>query len=143
MNDSHSRMRPWQIRLHEVIFEANTPTGKWFDIMLIVAIGLSVVTVMLDSVKGIRSQYGEILYYLEWFFTALFTLEYVLRLASVNRPGSYAKSFFGVIDLLAILPTYVSLVYPGGHYLLVIRLLRILRVFRVLKLVNTWAKAAS
>jgi voltage-gated potassium channel len=136
MNDSHSRMRPWQIRLHEVIFEANTPTGKWFDIMLIVAIGLSVVTVMLDSVKGIRSQYGEILYYLEWFFTALFTLEYVLRLASVNRPGSYAKSFFGVIDLLAILPTYVSLVYPGGHYLLVIRLLRILRVFRVLKLVQ-------
>ncbi len=136
MNESRHRMRPWQLKLHEVIFEANTPTGKWFDILLIVAIALSVITVMLDSVQGIRSQFGEALFYLEWFFTILFTLEYALRLSTVNRPGSYAKSFFGVIDLLAILPTYVSLFYPGGHYLLVIRLLRILRVFRVLKLVQ-------
>jgi voltage-gated potassium channel len=132
----NSSQRPWQIKLHEIIFEANTPAGKWFDIILIGAIALSVITVMLDSVLAIRNQYGELLYYLEWFFTLLFTLEYILRLISIKQPGSYAKSFFGVIDLLAILPTYVSLIYPGGHYLLVIRLLRILRVFRVLKLVQ-------
>lgn len=136
MKDTYSRVRQWQSKCHEIIFEANTPTGKWFDIILIVAIALSVITVMLDSVQAIHSQYGEILYYLEWFFTVLFTFEYILRLASIGRPGAYARSFFGVIDLLAILPTYVSLIYPGGHYLLVIRLLRILRVFRVLKLVQ-------
>jgi len=133
-NNPHGPSR--RNKLHEIIFEANTPTGKWFDIILILAIALSVITVMLDSVLGIQQQYGEILYYLEWFFTILFSIEYFLRLLSVTHPLSYAKSFFGVIDLLAILPTYVSLVYPGGHYLLVIRLLRILRVFRVLKLVQ-------
>jgi len=136
MNKEKHNLRQWQNKVHEVIFEANTPTGKWFDIALIIAIVLSVVTVMLDSVLAIRTQYGNILYYTEWFFTVLFTLEYILRLLSINKPVSYAKSFFGVIDLLAILPTYVSLIYPGGHYLLVIRLLRILRVFRVLKLVQ-------
>lgn len=136
MNENQHKTQPWRASLHEVIFEANTPAGKWFDILLILAILLSVITVMFDSVQGIRSEYGDVLYYIEWFFTILFTIEYLLRLASLNRPGSYAKSFFGVIDLLAILPTFVSLVYPGGHYLLVIRLLRILRIFRVLKLVQ-------
>lgn len=123
-------------KIHEVIFEANTPLGKWFDIILIVSICLSVFTVMLDSVAHIQEQYGDLLYALEWFFTILFTLEYILRLISVTRPLAYARSFFGVVDLVAILPTYVSLIYPGGQYLLVIRLLRILRVFRVLKLVK-------
>ncbi len=123
-------------RLHEIIFEADTPMGKWFDILLIVTICLSVATVMLDSVEEMQARYGTLLYYLEWFFTILFSIEYVLRLMSVTRPIAYAKSFFGVVDLLAILPTYVSLIFPGSHYLLVIRLLRILRVFRVLKLVQ-------
>ncbi len=136
MKTGSSARRQWQNRVHEIIFEANTPSGKWFDLILIAAIALSVVVVMLDSVQAIRMQFGELLYYLEWFFTILFTCEYILRLISVTRPGLYARSFFGVIDLLAILPTYVSLIYPGGHYLLVIRLLRILRVFRVLKLVQ-------
>ena len=131
-----SKSRVWRNKVHEIIFEANTPTGKWFDIILIVAIALSVITVMLDSVQAIRDQYGVLLYYLEWGFTVLFTVEYILRLISVTQPSSYARSFFGVIDLLAILPTYVSLIYPGGHYLIVIRFLRILRVFRVLKLVQ-------
>ena len=123
-------------KLHEVIFEANTPMGKWFDILLIGAIVLSVITVLLDSVEDIQARYGTLLYGLEWFFTVLFTIEYFLRLIAVIRPIAYARSFFGLVDLIAILPTYVSLIYPGGHYLLVIRLLRILRVFRVLKLVQ-------
>jgi voltage-gated potassium channel len=126
----------WRRKLHEVIFEADTPTGKWFDIILIVSIGLSVLAVMLDSVQSFKAAFGQWLFYAEWIFTILFTIEYILRLISITRPWSYATSFFGVVDLLAILPTYISLVYAGGQYLLVIRLLRILRVFRVLKLVQ-------
>lgn len=125
----------WRQRLHEVIFEADTPAGKLFDVLLIVSIVISVVLVMLDSVSGIRAQYGRALYFGEWFFTILFTVEYVLRLMSVGRPMAYAKSFFGIVDLLAILPTYLSIFFPGTQYLLVIRLLRVLRIFRVLKLV--------
>jgi voltage-gated potassium channel len=124
----------WRKTLFEVIFEADTPAGKWFDIVLIVLILLSVVTVMLDSVAGIRSAHGRLLYGLEWCFTILFTAEYVLRLLCVGRPLRYAVSFFGVVDLLAILPTYLSLLVFGSRYLAVVRLLRVLRVFRVLKL---------
>lgn len=126
----------WRQKIHEVIFEADTPSGKWFDIILIVSIVLSVFAVMLDSVQTFKASFGRWLFYAEWFFTILFTIEYFLRLISITKPMSYAKSFFGVVDLLAILPTYISLVYAGGQYLLVIRLLRILRVFRVLKLVQ-------
>jgi voltage-gated potassium channel len=126
----------WRDTLHTIIFEAETPAGKWFDLLLILSIILSVIAVMLDSVQAIRTRFGSILFVAEWFFTILFTIEYLVRLISVTRPLLYARSFFGVVDLLAILPTYISLVYPGGQYLLVIRLLRILRVFRVLKLVQ-------
>ena len=91
---------------------------------------------MLDSVASYRESYGELLYMLEWTFTIIFSVEYLVRLSCVGRPLSYAKSFFGVIDLLAIVPTYVSLVIPASRYLLVIRLLRVLRVFRVLKFVQ-------
>lgn len=126
----------WRKKLHEIIFGADTPTGKLFDILLIVCILLSVAAVMLDSVQSISSAYKLWFYYAEWFFTILFTMEYLLRLISISRPSTYAISFFGIVDLLAILPTYISLFYPGGQYLLVIRLLRILRVFRVLKLVQ-------
>ncbi len=130
------KLTPWRRKLHEIIFEADTPKGKWFDIILIVSIALSVLAVMLDSVQAIKATYGKWLFYAEWIFTVLFTLEYILRMLSVTRPRLYATSFFGVVDLLAILPTYISLFHPGGQYLLVIRLLRILRVFRVLKLVQ-------
>lgn len=130
------QLSAWRNKIHEIIFEANTPAGKWFDIVLIMTISLSVITVMLDSVEDIRDQYGELLYILEWGFTVLFTIEYFLRIISIHHPRHYVTSFFGIIDLLAILPTYVSLIYPGSHYLLVIRLFRILRVFRVLKLVQ-------
>jgi len=130
---SPSRFRA---RLHEIIFEADTSTGKLFDVLLILSILVSVVLVMLDSVASIRQSYGNLLYLGEWFFTILFTIEYLLRLCSVGRPVAYATSFFGVVDLFAILPTYLSIIFPGTQYFLVIRILRVLRIFRVLKLVQ-------
>jgi voltage-gated potassium channel len=127
-------LTPWRVRLHEIIFEADTPAGKTFDIVLILSIVLSVGAVLLESIHRIEQSYGELLRAIEWFFTILFTVEYILRLMCVTRPFAYAHSFFGVVDLLAILPTYLSLIVPGSHYFLVIRTLRLLRVFRVLKL---------
>ena len=124
----------WRATLQEVIFEADTPMGRWFDILLIWAILLSVLVVMLDSVQAMSNRFGPVFYALEWFFTIVFSIEYILRLACVGRPLCYARSFFGVIDLLAVLPTYVSLILPGSQYLSVIRVLRVLRIFRVLKL---------
>ena len=121
-------------RLHEIIFEADTRAGRLFDLVLIWLILLSVATVILESIREVREQYGELLYLLEWLFTLLFTVEYFLRLLSVRRPLRYATSFFGVVDLLAIIPTYLSILVPGSQYLLVIRILRLLRVFRLLKL---------
>ena len=119
-------------RLHEIIFEADTPAGKLFDVALLWAILLSVVTVVLDSVSSISAQYGVLLRALEWFFTVLFTVEYALRIASVDRPARYVTSFFGLVDLVSILPTYLSFFIAGTQSLLVIRVLRLLRVFRVL-----------
>jgi len=126
--------RGWRGVLYEVIFKADTPAGKWFDIVLIILIVLSVVTVMLDSVGSIHESYGGFLYGTEWFFTILFSIEYVLRLVCVERRIRYAVSFFGVVDLLAILPTYMSLLFYASRYLQVVRVLRVLRIFRVLKL---------
>ena len=126
----------WRLKWHEVIFEADTPAGKLFDVLVIVSIILSVVAVMLDSVVSIRARIGNLLDVIEWFFTILFTIEYIARLISVGRPMLYAVSFFGIVDLLAFLPTYLSLLFPGAQYFLVIRVLRILRIFRVLKLVQ-------
>lgn len=123
-------------RLHEIIFEADTPAGKRFDVLLIVSIVLSVTAVMLDSVQSVRNEYGGIFFFFEWGFTLLFTAEYFLRLYCVGRPRLYATSFYGVVDLLAILPTYISLILPGSQFLLVIRILRVLRIFRVFKLVQ-------
>jgi voltage-gated potassium channel len=121
-------------RLHTVIFEADTPAGRAFDLSLLVAIFASVVVVMLESVASVRARAGAELRALEWAFTLLFTVEYLLRLFSVRRPLRYAVSVFGLIDLLAILPTYLSVLVPGAQSLLVVRLLRLLRIFRVLKL---------
>ena len=126
----------WRAQAHEVIFESDTPAGKAFDVGLIAAIIASTAAVMLESVASIRGEHGPALMGVEWFFTVIFTVEYVFRLSCVGRPARYARSFFGIVDLLAILPTYLSLLLPGAQYLLVIRTLRILRVFRVLKLVN-------
>lgn len=125
--------RAW---LHEVIFEADTPAGKAFDLLLLVLIVLSVGVVALDSVESINARMGPVLAITELLLTALFTIEYALRLACVERPAAYARSFFGVVDLLTILPTYLSVLFPGAQSLIVIRVLRLLRVFRVLKLVR-------
>lgn len=123
-------------RWRRIIFEADTPAGRAFDVLLILAILASVVAVMLASVKDIRAGYERELIAIEWFFTLLFTVEYALRLWTVQSLGHYARSFFGVVDLLAILPTYLSLVTPGAEYFIIVRTLRVLRVFRVLKLVE-------
>jgi voltage-gated potassium channel len=128
-------------RLHEIIFESDTPAGKAFDVALLWAILLSVLAVMLESVGPIRSRYGETIRIAEWVFTVLFSLEYVLRLFAVKRPVLYALSFYGLVDLMALLPSYVSLMLPGAQSLLVVRVLRLLRVFRVLKLVNFLGEA--
>ena len=133
-----SRLRD---RVHEIIFEADTPAGAAFDIALFVLISGSVAAVMLESVPEFAEQYGTALIAAEWLFTGLFTIEYVLRLWCVDRPLAYARSFFGVIDLLALLPTFVSLVLPGAQSLAVVRVLRILRVFRVLKLARYLGEA--
>lgn len=124
----------WRLRLHEIIFEADTPAGKVFDILLIIAIVLSIVTVMFDSVAEIRAEHGPTLYIIEWVFTLLFSIEYLLRIVSLRQPAQYARSFYGIVDLISILPTYLSLLIPGSQYLMSIRVLRLLRIFRVLKL---------
>jgi len=124
----------WRTNLYVVIFHHDTPAGKAFDVALIVSITVSVLAVMLDSVSAISRPFGPYLYRLEWFLTGLFTIEYILRMICAPHPFVYARSFFGLVDLASILPTYLSLFLPGTQYFLVIRMLRVLRVFRVLKL---------
>lgn len=123
-------------RLHEIIFEADTPAGKAFDVALLFLIAASVIVVMLESIDSLRFNYRELFLYLEWGFTIIFTIEYLLRLYCVYHPWRYATSFFGVIDLLAILPTYLSILLAGAQYFLIIRILRLLRVFRIFKLAH-------
>jgi voltage-gated potassium channel len=139
--DKKSTSVPFRARCHEIIFEADTTGGKLFDVLLILSILVSMIMVMLDSVSAIRQVHGKLLYAGEWFFTILFTIEYLLRLYSVGRPTAYATSFFGLVDLMAILPTYLSIFFPGSQYFLVIRVLRVLRIFRVLKLVQYLGEA--
>ena len=129
-------------RIHIIIEGTDTRLGKLFDIVLLIAILASVAVVMLDSVLYMRLQYGTLFRYAEWFFTILFTIEYILRWFSAPNRFRYAFSFFGIVDLLSVLPSYLSLVFGGVQYLLVIRILRILRVFRVLKL-NTYMQQAG
>ncbi|KAA3619635.1 MAG: ion transporter [Calditrichaeota bacterium] len=135
MKNNEQQQVQWRQKLHETIFEADTPVGKYFDIVLMILILLSVITVMLDSVNSLH-QFRIYFIFIEWVITIVFTIEYILRLIAVVRPLAYARSFFGIIDLLAVLPTYISLFLPGTHYFLVIRSLRVLRIFRVLKLVK-------
>ena len=124
----------WRRRMYDVIFEADTPAGRRFDIALVCAILLSILVVVLDSVPALHRDHADLLNALEWGFTALFTVEYVARLVCVQRPWRYAGGFYGVIDLLAVLPSYFSLLMPGTELLLDIRILRLLRVFRIFKL---------
>jgi len=139
----NQKTSPLRARIHEIIFEADTSAGKAFDVSLMVLIILSVVAVMLESTSTVAARYEQWLRTFEWFVTILFTIEYLLRLYCVGRPARYARSFFGVVDLLAILPTYLSFIIPGAQSLLVIRALRLLRVFRVLKLAHFVGEASE
>lgn len=126
----------WKSRLHEIIFESDTKEGKTFDIALLVLILASILVVMLESVESMRKVYGNAFNILEWIFTIIFTIEYILRLISVKRPLRYATSFLGIIDLLAIIPTYLSIFFAGTAPFLVLRALRLLRIFRIFKLTH-------
>ena len=123
-------------KIHEVIFEADTPAGKFFDIALLVFIIASVLAVVLETVPTIYSKYAQIIKVLEWIFTIFFTIEYIMRLYSTLKPLKYATSFYGIIDLLAILPSYLTLIFAGSHSLMVIRAIRLLRIFRIFKMVS-------
>ena len=127
-------LQGWRLRLYTMIFESDTRAGRWFDQGLIVAILLSVAVVMADSVPTLHQHWSGLFTSAEWVFTLLFTLEYLLRLACVPHPWRYATSFFGIVDLLALLPTYLALLLPEAHVLIDVRVLRLLRVFRVFKL---------
>ncbi len=139
--DHDRRLAPWRERLYKVIFGADTAVGKAFDVALLVAILASVIVVMLDSVADIHAEYGRLLAAAEWGFTVLFTVEYLLRMICVRRPHRYAVSFYGVVDLLAVLPTYLSIFFAGSHALIVVRMLRMIRVFRVFKLTRYLSEA--
>jgi voltage-gated potassium channel len=123
-------------RLHTIIYEADTPAGKLFDLTLIALILISVLAVMLESVAGIRRRYGEELEIIEWVITIFFTLEYIGRLIALRQPWRYVFSFYGVVDFLATIPMYINLLFPGLGFLLSIRAIRLLRIFRILKLVH-------
>jgi len=129
-------LSPWRLKLHEVIYEADTKAGKLFDVLLLIIIVLSITVVMLESVPSLHTKYGNFFEKAEWIFTALFTLEYIARLISIKKPLKYVLSFYGIIDLLSIIPTYLGVFISGTSSLMVIRSLRLMRVFRILKLGN-------
>ena len=133
-----SRLRQ---NIKTIIFGTDTRAGKLFDEILIVTIILSIITVLLESVSDYRQQFGQILYVAEWVFTIMFTLEYFLRIYCIRLPSSYVFSFYGVVDLLSVVPTYISVLFPGAQALSVIRILRVLRIFRVLKLFQYMGEA--
>ncbi len=126
----------WQQRLHQTIYESNTTAGKAFDVALLLVIIASIAVVVLDSVLSLHNRYGHTFFILEWVFTGLFTIEYILRLICIRRPIGYITSWLGVIDLLAIIPSYLSIFFAGAQSLLVFRALRLLRIFRIFKLTH-------
>lgn len=131
----------FKARVSQIIFGTDTPAGKLFDVVLIYAIILSVLALMLDSVAAIDREYGVVLAAVEWTFTVLFTIEYFVRIYVSPRRWSYIRSFYGVIDLISVLPTYIGLLFPAANTLLIVRLMRVLRVFRVLKLARYLSEA--
>jgi voltage-gated potassium channel len=124
----------WRLRLYRIVFESDTPAGRAFDVVVILAILLSVAAVIADSVDVVATRHGTLLDRLEWMFTILFTIEYIARISCIDRPLRYATSFFGIVDLLAVLPSYVAVVLPEAQVLIDVRILRLLRCFRIFKL---------
>lgn len=133
----------WKNKVHEIIYEADTPMGKLFDIILFFLIIISVLLVMLESVKEIDAKYHELLFTLEWVITIFFTIEYIARLICIKKPLKYVFSFYGIIDFLSTIPLYISYIFAGSQVLLAIRALRLLRVFRILKLVRFLGEASQ
>jgi voltage-gated potassium channel len=131
-------MSPWRDKIHEIIFEADTPAGKVFDVVLMILILVSIAEVMIESVNEVAVEYSRLLLILEWILTVIFTIEYILRIISVKKPWKYITSFYGIIDFLSIVPTFLTLVISVFHakYLIVIRAFRLIRIFRIFKLVR-------
>ncbi len=127
-------MSKFKDKLYEIVFEADTPEGKAFDVLLLFAIFMSILVVMLESVKGINQEYADTLYFIEWIITGFFTIEYFLRIWIVKKPAAYIFSFYGIIDFLSVIPSYLGLIFGGMSGFIVIRALRLLRIFRILKL---------
>ncbi len=136
MSEKKQDKKSWRHQIHEIIYEADTPLGKWFDILLFILIIYSIILVMLESVKEFDQQYHEFLYLSEWIVTVFFSIEYILRIISVKKPFKYIFSFYGIIDLLSTIPLYLSFFLAGSQALLALRAFRLLRVFRILKLVR-------
>jgi voltage-gated potassium channel len=138
-----NRSENWRKKIHDIIYEADTPSGKLFDVLLLIVILISILLVMLESVESIESEYAAILNISEWVITILFSIEYILRIISVKNPKTYIFSFYGIIDLLSTIPKYISLFVLGTHSLIAIRALRLLRVFRILKLTRFIGESAN
>ncbi|MDR6300310.1 ion transporter [Mesonia maritima] len=134
MKQSQTKEPNWREKLHEIIYEADTPAGKAFDIVLLIVIVLSIIFVMIESIKGLDQWIYDLLFYAEWVVTILFTLEYVARIVVIRKPTRYIFSFYGIIDLLSTIPLYLSMFITGGAALFTIRALRLLRIFRILKI---------
>ena len=133
----------WKSKIHEIIYEADTPLGKWFDILLFILIVISVVLVMLESISHINAEYHETLMILEWIITIFFTIEYLVRIISIKKPFKYILSFYGIIDFISTIPLYLSYFFVGSSVLLTVRTLRLLRIFRILKLVQFIGEASQ
>jgi voltage-gated potassium channel len=135
--------KDWRHKLHEIIYEADTPMGKWFDLILIFIILISVILVMLESVTEFDEKYHGALLTMEWIITIFFTIEYIARIVSIRKPSSYIFSFYGIIDFLSTIPLYLSYLVAGSQVLLAVRALRLLRIFRILKLVQYIGEASQ
>ena len=137
------KLSPWKNKLHEIIYEADTPMGKLFDIILFILIIFSIILIMLESVKSIDIEYHRILLGLEWIVTIFFTIEYIARIICIKKPTKYIFSFYGIIDFLSTIPLYISYIFAGSQILLAVRAFRLLRVFRILKLVQFLGEASQ
>ena len=138
---ANSTTSSWKRKLHEVIYEADTPAGKAFDIILLIVIVLSIIIVMLESVKSIFAEYADLFYTIEWIITIIFSIEYILRIITIKNPTKYIFSFYGIIDFVSTIPTYLTLFMGGYNVLLAVRALRLLRVFRILKITRYLGEA--
>lgn len=131
----------WKDKLHEIIYEADTPAGKAFDVILLIVILVSIIIVMLESVKSIYAEYARLFYVVEWIITIIFSIEYILRIISIRKPKNYIFSFYGIIDFVSTIPTYLTLILGGFNVLLAVRALRLLRIFRILKITRYLGEA--